>query len=180
LAEPKTTLLAAFEDRQRAMDAVQELERQGFDREHVGFVIRGEDVARGGMITDTVGAKDARGAALGAVTGGVVGGILAAAISLLVPGIGPVLAGGLLTMAAGGAIAGTAVGGILGALQGLEVSEEEARFYDQEFRAGRAIVAVRPGTRAQDAMSILARFGGRHFESRQDAPIDTRGLFSEP
>ncbi len=79
----------------------------------------------------------------------------------------------------GGAIAGTAVGGILGAMAGLGVSEDEAKFYEQEFQEGKAIVAVRPDARAADAADILARHGGRNV-SEAASPVKTRGVFSTP
>ena len=109
---------------------------RGFAHDQVGFVIRGTDAIRGGMIVDTLGTKDGKGAVAGAVTGGVIGGVLAAAVSLLIPGVGPIVAGGVLAASFGFAIAGTAVGGILGAMAGLGVSEEEAKFYEREFNEG--------------------------------------------
>jgi hypothetical protein len=133
------------------------------------------------MITDAVGAKDARGAAVGAVSGGVLGGILGAAASLLIPGVGPVVAAGILTMTFGGVVAGTAIGGIFGALTGLEVSEEEARFLETEFHSGKAIVAVKPGVRHEEAAEIMRRHGGYDLHSRSGPPpIGTEGAFSQP
>jgi hypothetical protein len=132
------------------------------------------------MITDATGTKDGKGAVTGAVTGGVTGAVLAAAASLLLPGVGPVVAGGILTMAFGGAVAGTAVGGLLGAMKGLEVSEEEAKFYDTEFQSGRAIVAVKPGLRAADAAAVLRKHGGYDLETRRGTPVPTEGVFSQP
>ena len=174
------TLVAAFDDRNEAELAVSDLEAAGFDEQQIGFVLRGSDVGAGGMITDEIGAKDASGAVTGALGGGMVGGILAAAAALLIPGVGPILAGGVLASFFGGAIAGTAIGGILGALTGLGISEEEARFYEQEFKAGKAIVAVKTQNRIEDAREILQRHGGYHFEMRPRSPIETRGTFSEP
>jgi hypothetical protein len=83
-------------------------------------------------------------------------------------------------MALGGAIAGTAVGGIFGAMTGLGVSEEEARFYEQEFHSGRALVAVRCGPRAADAAEILRRHGGYDFQNRPNDELPTGGVFSQP
>src|SRR5438067_10162672 len=116
-------LVGIFDDRLAAEEAVGDLEAAGFENDQIGFVIRGSEVTRGGMITDTVGAKDGRGAVVGAVTGGVVGGVLAAAVTAMLPGVGPVLAAGTLAMFFGYAAAGTAVGGILGAMAGLGISE---------------------------------------------------------
>jgi hypothetical protein len=108
------------------------------------------------------------------------GGVLAAAISLLIPGVGPVLAGGVLAAFFGGAIAGTAVGGIFGAMTGLGISEEEARFYEKEFSEGRAIVAVKPHGRYQEAADVLVRTGGRHVHAELHSPLQTGGVFNTP
>jgi hypothetical protein len=132
------------------------------------------------MITDAVGTKDGRGAAVGALSGGMVGGVLGAAAALLVPGVGPVIASGVLASFFGGAIAGTAVGGILGALTGLGVSEEEAKFYEKHFHEGKAIIAVKPGNRAAEAGEILRRHGGYDLHNRAQSPVDTEGTFSQP
>ena len=173
-------VVGVFDDRLAAEAAVDALHQAGFDADRIGYVIRGAEEVRGGMIVDTEGTKDGKGAAAGAVTGGVVGGMLAAAGALLIPGIGPVLASGVLAAFFGGAIAGTAVGGILGAMAGLGVSEDEARFYDERFREGKAIVAVKPGARVADAADILARAGGQHIHSESRSPIQTSGPFSTP
>jgi hypothetical protein len=108
------------------------------------------------------------------------GAVLGAAAAMLVPGVGPVLATGVLTMALGGAIAGTAIGGIFGAMTGLGVSEEEARFYEQEFHSGKALVAVKTGSRAADAAQILRRHGGYDLQNRPINEIPTDGMFSQP
>lgn len=176
-----TTIIAAFQDRIRAEKAVDDLERAGFSSSDIGFAIRGEDVARGGMISDAVGAKDAKGAAVGAVSGGMLGGILGAAAALLVPGVGPVVAGGILTMTFGGALAGTAIGGIFGALAGLGISEEEARFLDKEFQSGKAIIVVKAKNRIPEAAQILYRHDGYNLERQcGQPPISTEGAFSQP
>jgi hypothetical protein len=172
--------VAAFQDRFEAEKAVDELEQAGFSRDEVGFAIRGADVASGGMITDEEGAKDRPGALAGMATGAGVGALLGAAAALLIPGVGPVVAGGVLAMALGGAIAGTAVGGIFGAISGLGVSEEEARFYEQEFNSGRAIVAVKAGARAAEAAEILRRHGGYDLQNRPVSEVPTHGVFHQP
>ena len=175
------TLVAVFDDRVQAENAVDALDQAGFPSDAIGFAIRGEDVTRGGMITDAVGAKDAKGAAVGAVSGGVLGGVLGAAASLLIPGVGPVVAAGILTMTFGGAVAGTAIGGIFGALTGLEISEAEARFLETEFQSGKAIVAVKAGTRTPEAAEIFRRHGGYDMHKRGgQSPITTEGVFSQP
>ena len=173
-------VVGIFQDREAAEQAVDALHQSGFASDKIGFVIRGSEEVAGGMITDTQGTKDVKGALSGAVTGSVVGGLLAAAAAFLIPGVGPVLAGGILASFFGGAIAGTAVGGILGAMTGLGISEDEARFYEKQFHEGRAIVAVKAGARAADGANILARNGGQHIHSETTSPIATEGTFAKP
>jgi len=177
---PKRALVGVFDDRGAAEQAVDALLRAGFAHDQVGFVIRGTDAVRGGMIVDTLGTKDGKGAAAGALTGGMIGGVLAAAVSLLIPGVGPIVAGGVLAAFFGGAIAGTAVGGILGAMAGLGVSEEEAKFYEKEFNEGRAIVAVKAEDRNAQATQILVEYGGKHVHTEPRSPVRTEGVFSTP
>lgn len=161
-----TLIVSVYNDRIRAENAVQDLEQAGFNSEDVGFALRGADVNRGGTVTDAVGTKDGTGAAVGAVTGGVVGTLLGATAALLIPGVGPVLAGGILASSLGYAAAGVAVGGILGAMTGAGLSEEEAKYYENEFNSGRAIVTVRSGDRDAMAVSILRKNGGYDMQTR--------------
>lgn len=166
-------LVAVFENRHEAELAADELREAGFGDEQIGFAIRGSDAVEGGMITDAEGAKDAKGALTGAAAGAAIGAGLGAAVSLLIPGVGPVLAAGLLTTAMGYGAAGAAIGGIYGAMRGLGVSEEEAHRYELEFKAGKAIVAVKAGSRSTDAMIILRRHGGFniHQEAHSSVPL---------
>ena len=161
----RTLLVGIFGDRMEAERAVDDLEQAGFGTNEIGFALRGADVTRGGTVTDAVGTKDDVGAATGAVTGGMVGGLLGAAAAMLIPGVGPVLAGGILATSIGYAAAGVAVGGILGAMTGAGLSEEEARYYNQAFSEGRAIVTVRSGDRDDEALAILRRHGGYDMHS---------------
>jgi hypothetical protein len=176
---PTATLVAIFDDRLEAENAVRDLEVAGFNDDSIGYAIRGKEAVAGGMITDSSGTKDGKGAIAGAVTGGLAGGALAATVTaLLVPGVGPIVAAGALAMFLGYAGAGAAVGGILGALVGLGVSEDEARYYENLFKEGKAIVAVKGATPV--AADILARHGGYHMHQMRQSPIETKGIFSEP
>lgn len=174
------TLVGVFDDRLAAQKAVDDLLQNKFSADQVGYVLRGSDVVQGGMITDAVGTKDAKGAVTGAVTGATVGGLAAAAVTALIPGVGPILAAGTLAMFFGYAAAGAAIGGIFGAMTGLGISEDEARYYEKAFNEGKALVAVKAGTRASEAASILRKHGGYDLQNRGDAPIQTKGAFSEP
>jgi hypothetical protein len=167
---PNTVVVGIFEDRYQAEQAVDELEQSGFSHHDVGFAIRGHDAVEGGMITDAVGTKDSSGAMTGAATGAVAGGLLGALAAIVVPPLGPIVIGGLLATAAGFAGAGAAVGGLLGAMTGLGVSEDEARYYEQQFNEGKAIVTVKAGEQADDVVKVIRRHGG--FVRRDEIPPD--------
>src|SRR5262249_40991551 len=130
-----TAVVAAFPGRQQAEAALAELHAAGFRGEEVGWAMLGED---GSVETplEHEAAHTAAGAASGALSGGVIGGLGLAAVSLLIPGVGPIIGGGMLATVLGGAALGAAGGGLLGALTGLGLGDEEASYYEQEFRSG--------------------------------------------
>jgi hypothetical protein len=153
-------VITAFNDRNEAVEAVDELKQAGFSSDAIGFAIRGDDAVAGGMITDATGTRDGEGAIKGATAGATIGGVLGAIAFAAIPGVGPVLAGGMLAGLAGGAAAGAVTGGLYGAMSGLGASEEEAVRYQREFEAGKAIVTVNAGERRAEAEDILHRHGG--------------------
>ena len=164
--QTRSCIGAIFDDRYQAEQAVDDLAQSGFKPSEIGFAIRGSDAIEGGTITDAVGTKDGQGAVTGLIGGGFIGGLLGAAAALIVPGVGPILAAGVLWTALGGAAAGAATGGILGALAGLGISEEEALFYEKALKRGKAVVTVQAGSRCDEAASILRRHGAREIPSR--------------
>jgi hypothetical protein len=168
-------LVAVFDDRNEAELAADDLREAGFRDDQIGFAIRGGDAVQGGMITDAEGVKDAKGAIEGAAAGAVLGAGVGAAVTLLIPGVGPVLAAGVLSTALGYGAAGAAIGGIYGAMRGLGISEEEAQKYDQQFRAGKAIVAVKAGSRIADAAAIFRRHGGFDIHQEPNNPVPFTG-----
>jgi uncharacterized membrane protein len=90
--------------------------------------------------------------------------------SLLIPGVGPFIAGGALAETLGvagaigtGALAGGAIGGLAGALKEHGVSDDDSRYYEERIRGGGYFLSV--DTRAagvdDDRVSdVLHRFGG--------------------
>jgi outer membrane lipoprotein SlyB len=82
----------------------------------------------------------------------------------ILPAIGPVIAGGLLAAIAVTAAGGAAAGALVGTLVGLGISDEEAAYYDAEFRKGHTILVVQPGDRAQLVQTIMT---AHNVENRQ-------------
>ena len=147
---------ALFADTEAATRAIGELKAAGFHEEEIGFAVKSEVVPPPGVDDLAAAEGTGGGAATGALTGGLLGGLIAAAAALIVPGVGPVLAGGLLASALSGAAIGAAAGGVLCGLVGLGVPEEEATRLQAELHAGKAVVTVR-SSRALEAREILAR-----------------------
>ena len=164
----RQTVVGVFANRADAERAVDQLHRAGFRDDQIGFAAQGGEAPTGGRTIAEGGTGEAgEGAAKGAVGGGIIGGILGALATGLIPGIGPVIAGGLLAGILGGAAVGAATGGIFGALVGsMGVPEEEARYYEGEFKSGRTLVTVKADGRYDEAYAILQRAGAYDFETR--------------
>ena len=75
----------------------------------------------------------------------------------------------MLATALGGAALGAGVGGLAGALIGMGVPEEEASWYESEVRGGGTLVAVRAGSRDDEAEGILHDYGAYDVEHRDAA-----------
>ena len=96
------------------------------------------------------GTKAAEGMGVGGAIGGGVGATIAALFavgtSIVIPGLGLVVAGPIAAALAG-AGAGAATGGLIGALVGAGIPEERAREYERGINDGGILI----GTRARDA-----------------------------
>ena len=166
--------VGVFSDRTQAQQAVAELKRNGFTENEIGVTSRHEEGTVAGDSESGTGTKADEGALAGLATGAGVGalwglGILAGVI----PGIGPAIAGGTLGVLLSSAAAGAATAGLAGALIGLGIPEEDASFYQDEFKAGRSIVTVK-GARHAEASAILNRFGGYDAQAPRGTPMNPR------
>ena len=182
------TVVGLFHERRNAEAAIADLERAGFKDDQIGYAAHGPngDSATSGRAGDTAVTTDTgpgSGALSGAMTGGVLGGILGALASLAIPGVGPVVAAGILGPILGGAAAGAGIGavggGLVGGLVTTGVSEEDARYYDEQFRGGRSLVTVRAGDRAAEARAIIQRHGGHDRSSAGNAGAMTGAAGAE-
>jgi len=149
--------VGVFSDNTRAQEAVRALKQAGFRDDQIGVVGRNDTAT---TTTDSSGSRVAEGAGIGAATGAGVGALWALGIAVgMLPAIGPVIAGGLLASVLASAAGGAAVAGIVGALIGLGIPEEEAHYYEAEFKQGRTLVTVKAEGRATEAWTILERYG---------------------
>jgi uncharacterized membrane protein len=156
------TIIGIFDDALAARRALEALRDGPLPLEDVSIVSRATKSGAAVSNDDDVSAGE--GAAVGAVWGGLVG--LAA---LLIPGIGPFVAGGALFAALTGAVTGAVVGGITAALVDFGgISEDEARAYESQVHAGKTLLAVK--ARDEDSAEvrrILNSFGAESVRDDQ-------------
>lgn len=154
------TVVGLFDYYSNADGAVHALQNYGVDRNRISVVTRDNDAIERG----TAGEK---GAATGAVAGGLVG-LLAGLSTILIPGIGPVIATGTLAsiliaslgMTVVGAGFGAATGGLLGAFVDLGFSETDAEFYAEGVKRGGILVSVEADTENEDEVRDILRTAG--------------------
>ena len=163
----RTTVVGVFDDRSKAQAAVRELRQAGFREDQIGVVAHGHDDVKGAA-KDDKGSHVAEGAGIGIAAGAGVGALWALGIVAgFLPAIGPAVAGGIFASILASAAGGAAVAGIAGALIGLGIPNEEASYYEDEFKAGRTLVTVKADTRYQEARDILRRHGAYDHENRR-------------
>ena len=155
--QPPAPLAALFPNRECAEKAHDSLVRRGYRENEISVVMWQEDepapaplaaADRGEEVGGKVAARSAKGAAIGGTAGALIG-ILAAAGSVVIPGLGLVLAGPIAALT--GLAAGGVAGGVAGALVGAGVPEDEARGMESELRGGGILLAVRPRSLEEQA-----------------------------
>ena len=115
-----------------------------------------------------------QGAAVGAVWGGLVG-----MAALLIPGVGPFIAFGMLGAALTGAVTGAVVGGITAALVDFSgIPEQDARHYEAMARDGKTLVAVK--ARDEDANEVHRILTTAGADSINDSETGTFIPWNQP
>jgi uncharacterized membrane protein len=156
------TIIGIFDDPLAARRALEALRDGPLPLEDVSIVSRATESGAAVANDDDVSAGE--GAAVGAVWGGLVG--LAA---LLIPGVGPFVAGGALFAALTGAVTGAVVGGVAAALIDFGgISEEEARGYESQVHVGKTLIAVKARDEdTAEARRVLNSFGAESVRDDQ-------------
>jgi len=144
-----------FNDRESAELAYQSAATRGYGKDDVNLVLSDDARKRhfGDGVETELGNKAAEGAGVGGAIGGTIGAVAAAiaavGTSLVIPGLGIVVAGPIAAALAG-AGAGAATGGIVGALIGWNMPEERVKDYEEGIKNGGILMGVRPRS-AEDA-----------------------------
>jgi uncharacterized membrane protein len=156
------TVIGAFDSRESAEKAVNDLRRRGFEKD-ISILTRDDHSRENARGTDSpYSGGDSVGN--GVSTGGVVGGLLglaAGAGALAIPGIGPLVAAGPIA----GLLSGAATGGIAGGLADYGIPTERGRFFEDKIKQGSILVTVKcDDAKAQEASGILNQYGGKNVE----------------
>ncbi|MCL6462366.1 MAG: hypothetical protein I4O51_10930 [Flavobacterium micromati] len=145
-----TMLTGMFADRESTESAYNALNERGYTKDEINLVM--SDETRNKYYSDKnddsdLGTKAAETAGTGSAIGGTVGaiaGVIAAiGTSLIIPGLGFVIAGPLAAGLAGAGAGGIA-GGLIGALVGSGIPEERAKIYESGLNSGNVVMGVNP------------------------------------
>ncbi len=150
MATDRQLMTGLFPDRDSAEQGYNALAERGYAKDDVN-VVMSEDTKKRHFATageeTELGNKAAEGAGIGGAIGGTLGAIAAAVAAvgttLVLPGLGLIIAGPLAAAVAG-AGAGAASGGIIGALVGWGIPEERMKRYDDGIKNGGILMGVRP------------------------------------
>ena len=140
-----------FSDRESAEDAYDSLSARGYDSKDINVVMSDDTRKKYFSASDSpqteLGNKAAEGAGVGGAVGSTVVGIAAAVAaigsSLVIPGLGLVVAGPLAAGLAGAGAGGVA-GGLIGAMVGWGIPEERVKHYEHGLKNGGIVMGVTP------------------------------------
>ena len=172
--EPVVGIFKSRFDAFRAVDDVREL---GVKQEKINILTPGSTDREVAAVAVSDTEQPGMGAAIGTLVGGSVGAAGgfsagAALASMLVPGVGPILAGGLLGMSLlglGGAATGAAAGDALEeTISG--IPRDELYVYEDALRKGRSIVIAEAHdeTQADAVREVLAEAGAETIDAARE------------
>ena len=139
------SVVGIFRSAEPARRAAEAIVQAGVSRESVSVLTPGSSEAE---IHSRVATTETEGSGMGKAVGGVVGGAAgmglgAAAASLLIPGVGPVVATGVLALAlfgGAGAVGGAIAGGALEEKLSRGLPKDELYLYEDALRRGHSVV----------------------------------------
>lgn len=143
-------LTGMFADRESTENAYNALHERGYSKDDINLIMsdetrkqhysdKNDDSELGTKAAESAGA----GAGIGGTIGAIVGVIAAIGTSVVIPGLGLIVAGPLAAGLAG-AGAGGITGGLIGALVGSGIPEERAKIYESGINDGHVVMGVHP------------------------------------
>jgi hypothetical protein len=174
-----STVTGIFNSSADAEHAVEALHMAGVGDDRVSLLTPGTSESQLDDVPTTETEQPGMGKAVGGMVGGalgVAGGLQlgAAAASLLIPGVGPVLAAGLVGAAllgAGGAATGMAAGGALEDSMAEGLPHDELFVYEDALRRGRSVVLVVADDEVSEgvARDLFKEVGAESVDAARDA-----------
>lgn len=162
------TVIGVFRSQERAREAINELQSQGFSEREISLVAKEEKEEGSAGGSDEQGRLSMEGQNLGEgiFAGGALGGItglLAGAGALLIPGIGPIVAAGPLAAF----LTGIVGGGLVGGLVDFGIPEERGRHFEERVKRGDVLVSVKAedDEQAEQVISTLNQYGAEDVEA---------------
>lgn len=171
------TVVGLFKNKDSAECAFDALSERGYESDDADVIMsdktrdqyysgeNAEETELGSKALEGAGA----GSAIGGTLGAIVAGVAAIGTSVLLPGLGLVVAGPLAA-ALVGAGAGGLAGGLVGALIGYGIPEEHAEVYESGIKSGGVVLRVNPKN-ADDARYIADKWkscGGANIYSNAE------------
>jgi hypothetical protein len=174
------TIAGVFESRKDAQRAIQGLRSAGIANDRVAFLTPGTSVEDA---ESTVPTTETEQSGMGKAMGGAVGGAIgtaggatlgAAAASLLVPGVGPVIAGGIVGAAllgVGGAATGMAAGAALERELATGIPHDELYIYEDALRKGHSVVIAfaEDEDATERVHNVLAQAGAESIDAAKES-----------
>lgn len=152
MATKEKMVTGVFRDRMNSQNVYEWLRNRGYTAQEINVMmsestrstyLAGDEkegrTQAGSMAAEGVGV----GGAIGTAVGATLAAVLAIGTSLVIPGLGLVVAGPLAAALAGGG-AGAVTGGVIGGLVGLGIPESNAKAYQDALREGGVVIGVTP------------------------------------
>ncbi|HEX5708947.1 MAG TPA: hypothetical protein VFX96_16725 [Pyrinomonadaceae bacterium] len=173
------TVTGIFSSRADAERATEQLRNTGIDPDKISMLAPGASAEE---IDDSVPTTETEQPGMGGALGGTVGGALgvagglhlgAAVASLFVPGVGPVMAAGIIGAAllgAGGAAAGAAAGNAMEDTVAGGLPADELYVYEDALRQGRSVVIAVADSdeQAEAARAALTSSGAESLDAARE------------
>lgn len=162
----RTVIIGVFYESHQAQEAVEELRGLGFTEEQIGIAYRSAASSDPDQTPPPHTTYADEGALAGGIAGAGLGGLWAIGIAVgILPALGTAIAGGILASLLLSTAVGAVTGGVVGALLGVGIPEDEVRYYEEQFRAGRTLVTVRSADRLAEAQEVFQRHGAYNIDT---------------
>lgn len=146
----KEMLTGMFRDRESTENAFNSMHERGYKPDEINLVMSKEthdkyfsEDREETELGNKAAAGTGAGSAIGGVAGAITGVLAAIGTSIVIPGLGIVLAGPIAAGLAGAGAGGIA-GGIIGALVGWGIPKERAKLYESGIKDGHIVMGVQP------------------------------------